>query len=147
VLGHASTAVKEDSEMATYNPTNTGMGTTGMGTGTTGTQTTHPTTSTSSMGRDAKDTLERATDTVAEKAGGVTTAIGERLERAGDFLEEKGKAAFLSERLQGAGKYMQDNDARQMARSVDSAICAHPYRGILIGLGVGWVVGKFLSRD
>jgi len=126
--------------MATYNPTNTGLGT-----GTTGTQTTHPTTT--GMAREAKDTMERAADTVAEKAGGVTTAIGERLERAGDFLEEKGKAAFLSDRLHSAGKYMQENDARAMARSVDSAICAHPYRGILIGLGIGWVVGKFLSRD
>ena len=127
--------------MATYNPTNTGMGT-----GTAGTTTTHPTT-TNTLAKDAKDTMERAADTVAEKAGGVTTAIGERLERAGDFLEEKGKAAFLSDRLHSAGKYMQDNDARQMARSLDSAICAHPYRGILIGLGIGWVVGKFLSRD
>ena len=125
--------------MTTYNPTNTGLGT-GLGT-------TPTTPTTSSMGREAKDTIERAADTVADKAGGVTTAIGERLERAGDFLEEKGKAAFLSERLQGAGKYMQENDARTMVRSVDSAICAHPYRGMLIGLGIGWVVGKFLSRD
>lgn len=125
--------------MTTYNPTNTGLGT-GLGT-------TPTTPTTSSMGREAKDTMERAADTVADKAGGVTTAIGERLERAGDFLEEKGKAAFLSERLQGAGKYMQENDARTMVRSVDSAICAHPYRGMLIGLGIGWVVGKFLSRD
>ena len=119
--------------MATYTST-----TPGMGMGPTGTQ------STTTM---AKDTMEKAADTVAEKAGGVTTAIGERLERAGDYLEEKGRGAFLSDRLHSAGKYLQDNDARTMARSVDSAICAHPYRGILIGLGVGWVVGKFLSRD
>ena len=128
--------------MATYTPN------TGLGTGTTGTQTTHPTTTgTPSTSMTSKEPMASAADTVVEKAGGVTTAIGERLERAGDFLEEKGKAAFLSDRLHSAGKYMQDNDARQMARSLDSAICAHPYRGILIGLGIGWVVGKFLSRD
>ena len=114
--------------MATY-PTTTG--TTGMSTGTGMT----------------KEPMERAADTLAEKAGGVTTAIGERLEKAGDYLEEKGRGAFLSDRLHSAGKYLQDNDARTIARSVDSAICAHPYRGILIGLGIGWVVGKFLSRD
>lgn len=125
--------------MTTYNPTNTGLGT-GTGMGTTGTTST-------GIGTTAKDTMANAADTVADKAGGVTTAIGERLERAGDFLEEKGKAAFLSDRLHSAGKYMQDNDARTMVRSLDSAICAHPYRGMLIGLGIGWVVGKFLSRD
>ena len=108
--------------MVTYNPTTQ----TGMSTG---------------------STTERAMDTVAEKTGGVTSAIGERLERAGDFLEEKGRGAFVADRLHSAGKYLQDNDARDMARSIDGAICAHPYRGILIGLGVGWVVGKFLSRD
>jgi len=123
--------------MATYNTTTPGMGTgttgtTGMSTGTTGMN---------------KDPMERAADTVAEKAGGVTTAIGERLEKAGDCLEDKGRGAFLADRLHSAGKYLQDNDARDMARSIDGAICAHPYRGILIGLGIGWVVGKFLSRD
>jgi ElaB/YqjD/DUF883 family membrane-anchored ribosome-binding protein len=123
--------------MATYNPTTPGMGTSSTGTGMTG----------STTRSEVKDTVQSAMDTAEEKAGGVTTAIGQRLERAGDFLEEKGKAAFVSDRLHSAGKYLQDHDARTMARSVDSAICAHPYRGILIGLGVGWVVGKFLSRD
>ena len=53
----------------------------------------------------------------------------QRLERAGDFLEDKGKGQFIADRLHTAGKYLQENDARTMARSIDSAICAHPYRG------------------
>ena len=135
--------------MATYNPNNP-SGTT-LGTpGTTGT--TRGVGSTSDFDRQsgrsmgASSGMETAeTDTTGR---GVTTAIGERLERAGDFLEDKGKGQFIADRLHSAGKYLQDNDARTMARSVDSAICAHPYRGILIGLGLGWVVGRFLSgRD
>jgi ElaB/YqjD/DUF883 family membrane-anchored ribosome-binding protein len=124
--------------MATYNTTTPGMGSTP--------STTTPSTSMSGQSTPAK-TAETMADKVEEKASGATTVIGERLERAGDFLEEKGKAAFLSDRLHSAGKYLQDNDARTMVRTVDSAINAHPYRGILIGLGIGWVVGKFLSRD
>ncbi|HEY8146877.1 MAG TPA: hypothetical protein VIG06_29555 [Kofleriaceae bacterium] len=81
-----------------------------------------------------------------KESGGVTGAIGDRLERAGQFLEDKGKGQFIADKLHSAGKYMQENDAKTMARSIDSAICAHPYRGILIGLGVGWMVGRFLSR-
>jgi ElaB/YqjD/DUF883 family membrane-anchored ribosome-binding protein len=135
--------------MATY-PTNPSSGSTlGNTAGTTGTTgTTGPTRSMGSttdykspMG--ASSGMETAETT--EQSGGVTTAIGERLERAGQFLEDKGKGQFIADRLHSAGKYLQENDTRTMARSIDSAICAHPYRGILIGLGIGWVVGRFLS--
>jgi hypothetical protein len=132
--------------MATYNPSNPSSGSTLGNTGTTGT--TPPTRSTGST-TDYKSPMGASsgmeTAETESKTGGVTTAIGDRLERAGDFLEEKGKGQFIADRLHSAGKYLQDNDARTMARSIDSAICAHPYRGILLGLGVGWVVGRFLS--
>jgi len=134
--------------MATYpnNPPGS-MGNTGTGTTSPTRPTVGPTTDyprQSPMG--ASSGMETAE--TGQTGGGVTTAIGNRLERAGDFLEDKGKGQFLADRLHTAGKYLQDNDARTMARSIDSAICAHPYRGILIGLGLGWVVGRFLSsRD
>lgn len=110
--------------MATYNPPITGAGTTG----------TSGTSSTGMVGEESK------------AASGVTNVIGSRLERAGDFLEEKGKAAFVSDRLHSAGRYLQEHDVKSIGRSVDAAICAHPYRSMVIGLGIGWFVGKFLSR-
>ena len=135
--------------MATHpnNPTS-GMGNTGS-TGTSGTTGTTRTTpgATTDYGRQSSMGPSSGMETAETETGGrgVTTAIGQRLERAGDFLEDKGKGQFIADRLHSAGKYLQDNDARTMARSIDSAICAHPYRGILIGLGLGWVVGRFLS--
>ena len=81
---------------------------------------------------------------VADLVG--STALGERLERAGAFLEEKGKGRFIANRLHSAGRYLQEHDTRGLARSIDSAICAHPYRSIAVGLGLGWIVGRFLSR-
>jgi ElaB/YqjD/DUF883 family membrane-anchored ribosome-binding protein len=111
-----------ESNMATFNPPNTGAGT-GVGE-----------TSAGVVGE-----TERA-------AAGVTGAIGNRLERAGDYLEEKGRAAFVSDRLHSAGRYLQENDVRSITKSVDDAICAHPYRSMMVGLGIGWVIGKFLSR-
>jgi hypothetical protein len=108
--------------MATYNPPNTGAG--------------------SGIGGEASTPLVGE----GEQKGGVTSAIGNRLERAGDYLEEKGKAQFVSDRLHSAGRYLQENDVRSITRSVDAAICAHPYRSMLVGLGMGWVIGKFLSR-
>lgn len=104
----------------------------------------NPTTGTSAEG-DVKEAAERALE---KEKGRVTGAIGDRLDRAGDFLDEKGRAGFVADRLHRAGRYMQDNDARSVARSIDGAISNHPYRGILLGLGIGWVVGRFLSgRD
>ena len=136
--------------MATYNPNNPSGGSTPGTTGTTRTGSMGSSTTDysrqGSMG--ASSGMETAETEQTSSGRGVTTAIGERLERAGDFLEDKGKGQFLADRLHSAGKYLQENDTRTMARSIDSAICAHPYRGILIGLGVGWVVGRFLSgRD
>jgi ElaB/YqjD/DUF883 family membrane-anchored ribosome-binding protein len=120
--------------MGSYNPPNTGAGT-GIG-GEAGT-----TYSGEEPGRTG------TTGVAGEKAGGtVTGAIGTRLERAGDYLEEKGRAHFISDRLHNAGRYLQENDVRSITKSVDEAICAHPYRSMLVGLGIGWVVGKFLSR-
>jgi hypothetical protein len=124
--------VKEKT-MATYNPPNTGAGT-GIG-GETGR-------TYSSEGKSADTAIGESGKTAA----GVTAAVGTRLERAGDYLEEKGKAAFLSDRLHSAGRYLQENDVRSITRSVDEAICAHPYRSMFFGLGIGWVIGKFLSR-
>jgi hypothetical protein len=119
--------------MASYNPPNTGAGT-GIG-GETGTT------------FDREEPGRTTTGVAGEKPGaGVTGAIGNRLERAGDYLEEKGRAHFLSDRLHNAGRYLQENDVRTITKAVDEAICAHPYRSMMVGLGIGWVVGKFLSR-
>ena len=131
--------------MATYNPTGTGMGgttgtTTGT-TGTTGTRTEQQYGREGQMGTTGSELGERAT----EKVGGVTGALGERLDRAGSYIEDRRGSGFMSDKLHSAGRYLQETDPRSMARSLDSAICAHPYRGILIGLGLGWVVGRFLS--
>ncbi|HTE54327.1 MAG TPA: hypothetical protein VK698_25905 [Kofleriaceae bacterium] len=101
---------------------------------------------TSGAGVGGSDTGKTLGNAVAEEAKGVTGALGTRLERAGDYLEDKGKAAFLSDRLHSAGRYLQENDVRTITRAVDEAICAHPYRSMLFGLGIGWAVGKFLSR-
>jgi hypothetical protein len=119
--------------MATYNPPNTGAGA-GIGG--------EPSTT---YGREDSG---RVTTPSGEndKGAGVTGAIGSRLEKAGDYLEDKGKAAFVSDRLHSAGRYLQENDVRSITRSVDAAICAHPYRSMLVGLGMGWVIGKFFSR-
>jgi hypothetical protein len=142
--------------MATYNPNNPSGGSTLGTSGTTGTTGTTGTMGTTGTTRPASTDYSRQSPMGASSGmetaetgatGGVTTAIGERLERAGDFLEDKGKGQFVADKLHSAGKYLQEHDGRTMARSIDSAICAHPYRGILIGLGIGWVVGKFLSRD
>jgi hypothetical protein len=124
--------------MANYNPPNIP----GAGVG----NETSRTFGTEDLGRGTSGTTGSTIAADDSKGGTVTGAIGTRLERAGDYLDEKGKAAFISERLHNAGRYLQENDVRSISRAVDEAICAHPYRSMLIGLGMGWFVGKFLSR-
>jgi ElaB/YqjD/DUF883 family membrane-anchored ribosome-binding protein len=132
--------------MATQNPTGTGMGGTGSTTGMTGSTTGMTGSRTEEYARqEGRQMGAELGERAGEKVGGVTAALGQRLDRAGDYIEDRRGSGFVSEKLHGAGRYLQENDPRSMARSLDSAICAHPYRGILIGLGVGWVVGRFLS--
>jgi len=99
-------------------------------------------------GREGRRMGAEMGEKVGEKVGGMTGSIGQRLERAGSYVEERRGGGMLSDKLHSAGRYLQEHDTRTIARSIDSAICAHPYRGILIGLGVGWVVGRlFGGRD
>ena len=106
-----------------------------------------PTTPTTAAGKDPGNDAGSKTADQAEKVGGVlTSAIGSRMEQAGDYLEEKQKAAFLSDRLHSAGRYLQENDVRSISQAVDSAICTHPYRSMLIGLGAGYLIGRLMRR-
>jgi ElaB/YqjD/DUF883 family membrane-anchored ribosome-binding protein len=101
----------------------------------------------SPAGRDPGNETGGRTGEQADTVGGVlTSAIGNRMEQAGDYLEDKKKAAFLSDRLHTAGRYLQENDVRSISQAVDSAICSHPYRAMLIGLGAGYVIGRLLRR-
>jgi ElaB/YqjD/DUF883 family membrane-anchored ribosome-binding protein len=105
------------------------------------------TTPTAVAGKDAGDETTSKIGEQAEKvAGAVTSALGARMEQAGEFLDDKPKAAFISERLQSAGRYLQENDVRSISRSVDSAITSHPYRSILIGLGAGYLIGRLMRH-
>ncbi len=131
----------KENEMATYNPTNTGTGA-GIGSETGRTYGNEDVSRGGGMeGRAAGMEGEEG-----KPGAGVTGAIGTRLERAGDYLDEKGKAQFISDRLHNAGRYLQEHDVRSITKSVDAAICAHPYRSMLVGLGIGWALGKMMSR-
>lgn len=97
---------------------------------------------TTAGGNAGNENTGRSSEQAEKTAGVVTSAIGARMEQAGDYLDDKGKVRFVSERLQSAGRYLQENDVRSISRAVDSAICTHPYRSLLIGLGAGYLVGR-----
>jgi ElaB/YqjD/DUF883 family membrane-anchored ribosome-binding protein len=92
------------------------------------------------------ETTSKSGEQAEKTAGVVTAAIGARMEQAGDYLDDKRKARFVSERLQSAGRYLQENDVRSISRAIDSAVCTHPYRSLLIGLGAGYLVGRLKRR-
>ncbi len=89
-------------------------------------------------------------------------AMGEKLERAADFVEAKGKRVVsdavvpglkrdhveaVSGGIQTAADYLREKDPKSMLVDVDGAIQRHPYRAMAIGFGVGWVIGRLFRSD
>jgi ElaB/YqjD/DUF883 family membrane-anchored ribosome-binding protein len=52
----------------------------------------------------------------------------------------------VARRLEGAGEYLRDSDARTMGQDVANVIRRHPKASILVGVGLGFLIYRMLSR-
>lgn len=89
-------------------------------------------------------------------------AVGERLERAANFVGANVGAAVaesdvpgvtrehvdaVADGLHSAAHYLRNSDPSSLVADVDGAIRRHPYRAMAIGLGVGYLVGRWMRSD
>jgi hypothetical protein len=106
---------------------------------------------------DGKDLKERSRDVaagLAERANEVgartMAAVGSSLQEVAGKLEDLdhpgGVRGKVAESLTGAGRYLEDVDPKSALINLDSAIQAHPYRALAVGLGVGWLIGRIARR-
>lgn len=95
----------------------------------------------------ADDTRRHAGDTVNETGSRGMNAVGERIDRAAEYIDERrGEPTPAAEKLHNAATWMKEHDARDMMASIDRAVQAHPYRSMAIGIAFGYVVGRLFSR-
>lgn len=95
----------------------------------------------------ADDTRRHAGETANDYGSRGMNAVGERMDRAADFIDQRrGRETPIGERLHNAAGWMREHDSREMMEGLDSAVRAHPYRSMAVGVAFGYVIGRLFSR-
>jgi len=85
-------------------------------------------------------------------ADSATSRLGNTIETAGDRLRDKGPhdgligaaSSTVAETLERGGRYLQHEGISGMAEDVTNLIKRNPIPALLIGLGVGYLIGRAL---
>jgi len=92
--------------------------------------------------------------TATSRANAATAAVGEKLGAFAGTLREKAPqagavhtaASAVADRLETAGSYLQENDLGKMADDMASLIRRYPVQSLLLGLGMGYGLGRSRGR-
>ncbi|WP_447979569.1 hypothetical protein [Candidatus Nitrospira bockiana] len=99
--------------------------------------------------------LAGPTGGVTAKADDAAAAVGERLEATAETLRERlpqeGRmgevAGAVSDRVQRAGYYLQEEGLSGLIAEVEAMIRRYPVQALLIGLGVGYALSRLRTRS
>lgn len=107
----------------------------------------------------AKDALSNAGDrardagkSAVHMADNATAKVGHSIENAADRLRDKAPhegmmgsaASTVADTLERSGRYLQDEGISGMAEDLTGLIKRNPIPALLIGLGVGYLIGRAL---
>jgi len=108
--------------------------------------------STRDMASQAGQAISGAASTVGKKAEEWTSAAGHRVESLADTVRHQGPNSgvlgratdAVADSLEAAGGYMSDKNISGMMDDVTSLIKRNPIPALLVGLGIGYLLGKSL---
>jgi ElaB/YqjD/DUF883 family membrane-anchored ribosome-binding protein len=97
-----------------------------------------------------KDKAQQVGGQVAAQADAATTTVGEKMAEVAQMLREKtpvsgpvaGAADTAAYTLDRAGSYLQEQDLAAMRADLENLIRQHPIEAVLVGVGVGYLVGR-----
>jgi uncharacterized protein YjbJ (UPF0337 family) len=103
---------------------------------------------------DAKVKAQEMGSAAAEKVGGATKAVGEKMSSWAGTLRERvpqegtmGSAAkTVANQLESAGSYLQDKNFDNMAQDLTALIRRYPMQSLLVGLGIGYLFSRRSAR-
>lgn len=84
-----------------------------------------------------------ALSTVGEKMGSLAGTLRERAPQEGMMGSAAG---VVADQLQAGGQYLQEHGVQDMAGDLSALIHRYPLQSLFVGLGVGFLAGKMLSR-
>ena len=108
--------------------------------------------STRDMASQAGHAVNNVANAVGKKAEEWTATAGHRVESLADTVRDKGPASGvlgkasegLAEGLESVGGYMADKNLSGMMGDVTNLIKRNPIPALLVGLGIGYILGKSL---
>jgi uncharacterized protein YjbJ (UPF0337 family) len=103
---------------------------------------------------DAKAKAQELGTAAAEKVGGATKVVGEKMSSLAGTIREKvpqegtiGSAAqTVANQLDNAGAYLQDKALGNMTQDVSELIRRYPIPSLLIGVGIGYLLSRRSER-
>ena len=92
--------------------------------------------------------------TAGRRAEEATAALGERVQSMAGTLRERGPqegmlgsaTGAVADRLDSAGRYIQEEGLVGMAEDVTELIRRNPIPAMLVGVGIGFLLGKLFRR-
>lgn len=90
----------------------------------------------------------------ANRVSGATTAVGEKMGSLAGAIREKAPhegtlgtaATAVADRLESAGSYLQEKGVENMVSDLTGLIRRYPIQSLLIGLGIGYLLARNSER-
>lgn len=106
--------------------------------------------SASKAASDVRSRAQELGSSVAGRASETTSAVGERMTAVADTIRhrvpQEGKmgsaATAVADRLEAAGSYLQEHNLDNMVNDVTTLIRRYPMQSLLVGLGIGYLLAR-----
>jgi hypothetical protein len=101
----------------------------------------------------AGEAMSSAAQAVGQKAEDATASVGRSLEGVAQTVRDQGPNAgvlgtathTVADAIEGTGKYLEDKNLHGMMEDVTGLITRNPIPAVLIGMGIGFLVGRALA--
>ena len=98
----------------------------------------------------AQSGARQAAAETSSRANELSAAAGDRLKSAADTIRERAPrdgmwgtaATAVADRLEGAGMYLQEENLAAIAEDVGSIIRRYPVQSLLVGATIGFLLGR-----
>lgn len=92
----------------------------------------------------AKEVQHNVGNRINERVDSASTRVGDGLNSAAGGI--RNGVETVATKLERAGGYLREHDARTMGSDLTNVIRNHPKAAIGVGLGLGFMIGRMLSR-
>jgi hypothetical protein len=105
------------------------------------------------LAHQAGEAVSGAAHAVGQRAEDATAAVGHGIHDLGEKVRDSGPHAGMlgtatrtvADTLEGTGKYIEDKNLSGMMEDVTGLIKRNPIPAVLLGLGIGFLIGRALS--